>query len=130
MDGENKGTPLFFNGMIWGAHPYFWKHPYGLLGNGWVTHGNPVDLCSYLFNEALRWSTFSLPSWRRASHQTRSANGDRPVDDEDPNKRLKSHDFLEGLEEDICVYYSNHTKKFSRTRVIAVCYLSNEKKNN
>ena len=27
MAGENNGKP-YKNGMIWGAHPNFWKHPY------------------------------------------------------------------------------------------------------
>ena len=35
---KNRGTPKWMvyngesyqNGMIWGTHPYFWKHPYGL----------------------------------------------------------------------------------------------------
>ncbi len=26
MDGENNGKP-YEKFMIWGAHPYFWKHP-------------------------------------------------------------------------------------------------------
>ena len=29
MDGENNGKP-YKTWMIWGAHPYIWKHPYPL----------------------------------------------------------------------------------------------------
>ena len=37
MDGENNGKTLL-KFMIWGAHPFFWKHPYGKFAPLFFVH--------------------------------------------------------------------------------------------
>ena len=41
MDGENNGKPQL-KWMIWGAHPYCWKHPFSFR-EGKITSKTQAD---------------------------------------------------------------------------------------
>ena len=114
MDGENfmENHPMN-KWMIWGAHPYFWKHPYIYIDN--YTIKKSVDLFSFFFflgggGGVWKVNNFSHPDallhdwkslgelwcWADVAGQVKKRRDEREVERQLLEQQRLEHDKAEG----------------------------------